>query len=106
MHPTFRLHTREEPGRVRVVLEGELDTAAGEQLERCLDELARLGRAVLLDIRGVTFMDSGGLAQIVRGYIAASGDGWIFAVTRPHHEAVERLFELVGLPDVMPLAQA
>src|SRR4051812_23571858 len=53
--------TRREPmgdGRVRLVVEGELDVASAWRLEAQLSELARRRASVLLDLTAVTFVDS------------------------------------------------
>jgi anti-sigma B factor antagonist len=55
--------------RVRIRAVGEIDLATAAEIERPLLELFDSGfRDILLDLRGVTFMDSSGIRVLVGGH--------------------------------------
>ena len=84
---------------VTVALAGELDLATTPEFERELDGLvqSRVQR-LLLDLRGVSFMDSTGLAAIGRAHQLADAQGWELMLRRGPDQ-VQRLFRLTGLED-------
>ena len=65
----------EGAGVVRVTLTGELDVATAPRLADALDEVAEPTTRVILDMSGLTFMDSSGLQAIVsaRARVADAG---------------------------------
>jgi anti-sigma B factor antagonist len=102
----FRIDVEREPGRIRVRPVGELDLATVPALEQ---ELARVRdsatRCVVLDLRGLTFMDSTGLSLALRWSLEASRDGFDFSLVRGEG-AVRRLFELTGMDGRLPFQDA
>jgi anti-sigma B factor antagonist len=78
-------------------LAGELDLESTPELDRQLRELdgTNLGR-LLIDLSGLEFMDSTGLAAMVRAQRSARENGHRLAL-RPGPSQVQRLFELTGL---------
>lgn len=55
------------PGGVTLVLRGELDSYASQELERTLDPLlSKLGQDLVLDITDVSYMNSSGLRAFIR----------------------------------------
>ncbi|WP_397377193.1 STAS domain-containing protein [Pseudomonas sp.] len=48
-----------------VTLEGALDAKAVHELRPCFEELAECGKAVVLDLSEVSFIDSSGIGAIV-----------------------------------------
>jgi anti-sigma B factor antagonist len=94
---TIRLEP--DPTGVCIRLEGELDLATAPEVDRLLDDLAERDHArLLIDLTGVEFMDSAGLASIIRALHAAELNGHRLTV-RPGSAQVQRLFELTGLLD-------
>ena len=94
-----QLQIRLEPDLqgVRVTLVGEVDLATAPELDRLLDELVESAhRRLLVDLRGVEFMDSSGLASLVRAVHAADANGRQLIV-RSGPPQVQRLFELTGV---------
>lgn len=84
---------------VVLALSGELDLATAPQLDRRLRDLGepRPGR-LLLDLRGLEFMDSVGLASIIRAQRSADAHGHRLSLRRGASQ-VERLIELSGVGD-------
>jgi anti-sigma B factor antagonist len=84
-------------GTVRLIPAGELDMATVGQLEARFREARASGfRRLVVDLRGLEFMDSSGLTLLTRWTLGAQRDGYEFAVIRGD-ERITRLFELTGL---------
>jgi anti-anti-sigma factor len=67
----FRIEVSERIGTVS--LHGEFDLAGFEELDTALERAqASLGSDVVLDLRGVTFMDASGLRALLRAADRAS----------------------------------
>ncbi|HEX3462275.1 MAG TPA: STAS domain-containing protein [Acidimicrobiales bacterium] len=84
-----------EVGNVHLVaLQGELDIATAQGLADWLVEIS--GSAVVVDLSGVTFMDSTGLTALAtaRQRMAEKGDDLL--LTRPT-PIVRRVLEVMGL---------
>jgi anti-anti-sigma factor len=84
-----------------VSLHGELDGASAKALE---DEFIRVEATnvsrIVLDLGGLDFIDSTGLAVIMRAHARAQNDGHVLRVLRPNGQ-VGRVFELCGLDQVL-----
>ena len=93
--PEFSITVREIPGIHVVGLYGELDVATANGLVGSLVELA--GSTVVVDLSGLTFMDSTGIGALVtaRNRILATGLGEL-VLTRPGG-IVRQALEIVGL---------
>jgi anti-anti-sigma factor len=90
----FRVDVRPEHERVVVSPAGDVDLATVGTVGSRMDDLAAAGFAVLvLDLRGVTFLDSMGLSLIVRQ--CRRTDVHVCLVDGV--EPVSRLFDLTGL---------
>jgi anti-sigma B factor antagonist len=76
---------------------GELDLDSVHRVESALEELRGDGCGeVVLDLRGLTFMDSTGLRLVIRWDTAAKQDGFRFAIV-PGEDVVQRVFRLTGM---------
>ncbi|WP_369069786.1 STAS domain-containing protein [Kineococcus terrestris] len=60
------VRTAVDAAMARVVLAGEVDAALGEELERAVADVGASGLPVVVDTRGVTFMDSTGVGFLAR----------------------------------------
>jgi anti-anti-sigma factor len=97
-----------EPDRDRVVVRpvGELDLATVEQVEGPLGELCSAGfRDLVLDLRSLTFLDSTGIALIVRWQRLAADDDLQFSVVMGD-ERVRRPLELTGVLELLEVQSA
>jgi anti-anti-sigma factor len=84
---------------------GELDLDSVHRIESALEGLREEGCAhVVLDLRGLTFMDSTGLRLVIRWDNAAREDGFRFAIV-PGREVVQRVFRLTGMDDYLTVAE-
>jgi anti-sigma B factor antagonist len=84
---------------------GELDLDSVHRVEAALDELRAGGcRDLVLDLRGLTFMDSTGLRLAIRWDTTARDDGFRFAIV-PGPEVVQRVLTLTGMADHLTTAE-
>jgi anti-sigma B factor antagonist len=84
---------------------GELDLDSVHRVEAALEGLRDEGcPEVVLDLRGLTFMDSTGLRLVIRWDTAAREGGFRFAVV-PGREVVQRVFKLTGMDEHLTLAE-
>ena len=91
-----------ERDHVTVLPRGELDMATVGALERELRRLRDSGfDHLVLDLGGLSFMDSSGLHLVTRWAAEAATDGFEFELV-PGPPAVQRVFELTSLTDQLP----
>jgi anti-sigma B factor antagonist len=84
---------------------GELDLDSADQVEQELSALRAAGsNDLVLDLRGLTFMDSTGLRLVIRWHIAAGENGFGFAIV-PGPEVVQRVFRLTGMEGEVGVAE-
>ncbi len=75
--------TEPRPGAVRVTLAGELDLASAYAFDRRLLEIeSRQPAIVVIDLRGVTMLDSAGLGRLVSAHRRARRGGWRLVLVR------------------------
>jgi anti-sigma B factor antagonist len=85
-----------------VAPQGELDMATVGAVEQELRRLRGSGAGkIVLDLGGLTFMDSSGLHLVVRWTSEASKDGFEFEL-EPGPPVVQRIFELSALEETLP----
>lgn len=92
----------ENGGVLTVSLSGELDHhAARDAIERSEDLLALYPcQKLVLQLGGLTFMDSSGLAVVLHLHRTCARAGCAFAVRGTPQQPM-RVFEAAGLPQVM-----
>lgn len=88
--------TAEARGTV-VTVAGELDLASSQVLEKALAKLEG-ETTVIVDLRGLTFIDSTGLGVLVRAHQLAKEQSRRFGLVRGDGQ-VNRLLTLTGLDD-------
>ena len=98
----FRLEVEPERDTVRVCPRGEVDLATTGEIRDKFEEMSALGfRRVVLDLRGVTFLDSTGLRLALELWESSRTAAWEFAVIEGP-VAVQRIFELTGVRSLLP----
>jgi anti-sigma B factor antagonist len=98
----FEIDVQEREGSVLVRLSGEIDLAAVEAIETELLPLEKRFPTVILDLRGVTFLDSTGLRAIVSADARARKNGSELKIVRGP-EQVQKILYLSGLDKILPL---
>ena len=98
----FEMQDHVHSGRHTLVLSGELDVASAGELEAmvariCVDGLD----ALVLDLSPLAAMDSSGVRAVAFAHRSCQDNGYEFRII-PGGGAVQRLFELSGLVDVLP----
>jgi anti-anti-sigma factor len=103
----FRAHTERDGDDTVMRLDGELDMSGTFVLEPKLDELAaeNVDGDVLFDLRGVTFIDSTGLAALVGAHERLQGAGVPTRFVRGSDD-VQRVFAVAGFDDVLDFIDA
>jgi len=100
----MKMHSNDQGNVVTVSLTGEIDLQHSPNLRRHLMELMFAQRDVLVDLAGVSYIDSSGIACLVEAYQAARRNGTRFvlvAVSAP----VMRVLQLARLDKVFALAE-
>jgi anti-sigma B factor antagonist len=100
--PELRVDVRPELHGVRVCPVGEIDLASVGCVRRTVDRSVGAGcERVVLDLRGVTFLDSAGVHLALDADAAARRAGWeLLLMEGP--APVQRTFELTGARDRLP----
>ncbi len=103
MEPDLSLTTQAVAERAVVSVGGEVDLATARSLtDHALEALRAVSPHVVLDLSGVTFMDSTGLKSLITISQRASLAGGSFAVVGPT-SAVHKLLKLTGLEEAFPI---
>ena len=108
----FKVEVEDERNDVRVIsVRGELDLNTAPELEGPLEEvLADPAAQVLLDLSGCEFIDSTGVALVVRSWqrhdaAAGNGGGGRLVLCCPSAQ-VKRLLEITGVGQAIPTHDA
>lgn len=102
----FRIEVEPHRETVVVAAHGEIDIATADAVSRRLYEMMEAGfRRVVLDLRGVSFIDSTGLRAVLDAH-SSSGVAEVEFMVIPGPEAVQRLFELTGTAGVLRFVDA
>jgi anti-anti-sigma factor len=100
--PPFSIDVARDDGRTVLSLRGELDIATVGELEKAIGDGLAGGERLVVDLRGLEFMDSTGVRALVAGHAAArDGDGSLVIVgARPGTE-VARVIEISGIASAL-----
>ena len=101
----FAVEARKHRRTAMVALRGEFDLVTVSKVAEVIDglELRPDGlRHVVLDLRGLTFMDVGGLKELIRQNEFARSNRHNFAVVRGT-AAIQRVLELTGVEEMLVL---
>jgi anti-anti-sigma factor len=93
----FNVTTKDlQPGRRDIQIEGELDLAVAGQLDEVLTAAVEECNCVLVGLERCAFIDSSGIAVILRAYNRMRENGNRLAVYGPTDQ-VERILSMTGL---------
>jgi len=102
MHPAdqipqpFTVHLEQRGPLARLFLTGELDDATTPILERSLREIERdPTTGLIIDLSGLTFLDSSGLLLLLRASERAGQAGRAFGIVDPRPN-VRRILRVTG----------
>ena len=94
MHEVCTVQTRVEGDRTRVTVRGELDAASAPDVHAAI--ASSTGGDVELDMGGVTFIDSSGLASVIEGHLRLAPQGRRLVLV-DRSPSVQRLLDLSGV---------
>jgi anti-anti-sigma factor len=103
MAPLEVTETESRPGAIRVTLAGELDLGNAYAFDRRM--LAIEGRnpsLICVDLRGLTMLDSAGLARIVSAQRRARRGGWRLVFVRGG-KVIQRVLQTTRLDELLDL---
>ncbi len=99
----LEVETRPGNGLVQVVLRGELDLSTVEKVESELGAVeAREEKLVVLDLSGLSFLDSTGLRLMVTADQRAQKDGRRLVIVKGP-EPVQRVFSITKLDETLEM---
>lgn len=98
------IRTEEENGRLTVFLSGDIDhaTARPMMLELDREVVKRTPCALRVDMSAVTFMDSSGIAVLLRTWRRLQETQSSMEVTAVPHQPW-KVFSAAGLPKIIPM---
>ena len=98
----FSIDVEPQSDTVKVIPAGELDIATVGDLQSELDDLIEAGFGrIVIDLRGVDFIDSTGLHLLVSAHERAKNEDWQLAII-PGRHAVQQVFEITGTIEDLP----
>jgi anti-sigma B factor antagonist len=84
-----------------LMLDGEFDLLNAPNVERAIDDAVTVGRNLVVDLRGVSYVDSTMMLALIRGLRLAHTRARGFALIRPN-PLIWRIFVLTGLHRSLP----
>ena len=81
-----------------VTVRGEIDIVSAPEFEK---KLSTVGSTIVVDLRHLDFMDSSGLAVLLRRHAMLDESSELRLVVKPG--IIERLFEVSGIDKVFPI---
>lgn len=100
--PPLAITSRTLDNAVTLTVAGEIDLSNAENLYKALTEALAPGAPVIVDLSGVGFMDSRGLAALVRARHEAL-DGATVPILLITSESVARVIEIAGAEGILPV---
>jgi anti-sigma B factor antagonist len=98
----FQIESKREGAAARLALAGELDLATVGRVEQAVDAALGEGvREIVVDMRGLEFVDSSGLRMFIVLDQRASSEGWKLGLARPP-ERVMSVFRVSGVESMLP----
>lgn len=99
----MKLETRDHTGTMVVTLAGEIDLQQSPAVRKQLMALMFDRRAVVVDLSGVDYIDSSGIASLVEAYQMSRKNGTRFVLAAVSAPAM-RVLQLARLDRVFALA--
>ena len=102
----MKLLTAFQNGRLTLFLKGELDHHSAKEAMRAIDLLVdeHLPRDCVLELSGLTFMDSSGIAVILRVYKRLNETGGRSWVENPQQQPL-RVIDASGIDRIVQISQ-
>jgi anti-sigma B factor antagonist len=95
----LEISTSERNGGAQIALKGELDIATAPKLEEEVRRLEAEGRGlIVIDLRGLDFMDSSGLRALLAADTRARERGARLVIVRGH-DRIQRVLRITRLDE-------
>jgi anti-sigma B factor antagonist len=102
----FEIRSAQDAGTTFLRLYGEFDLSCEERFEQVLAGLrARPPDRLVLDLRGLDFIDSSGMRLIMAAHSLHNEDGFDFSVITGEGQ-VRRICEITGLDRLLPMVES
>lgn len=98
----MNIETQDAPPFRVIRLSGDVDLHSSPQARQAILDAVKAGKPLLVDLSGVSYMDSSGVASLVEGYQTARKQGIEFGITGPAAPAMSVL-RLARLDKVFPI---
>lgn len=98
----MNIETRDAPPFRVILLSGDVDLHSSPQARQAILDGLKAGKPLLVDLSGVSYMDSSGVASLVEGYQTARKQGIEFGLAAPAAAAMNVL-RLARLDKVFPI---
>ena len=103
-HQLLAIEAESQPGAYVIRITGELDLGGCPDVESALQAAERAeADRIIVDLEALTFIDSVGLATLLKASRRSASDGNRLEITRGKGQPAE-IFRLTGLEKVLPLA--
>jgi anti-sigma B factor antagonist len=103
--PRFHVDVDQDHAGVTVTVTGDLDMATIPRLELAREKaLASSPTRLLIDLRGVRFIDSSGLKFLIETDRLSRADGWRLQLVRPAESAM-RVLHVTGVEKHLPFVE-
>jgi anti-sigma B factor antagonist len=99
----MQVEVRKEGGLAVVALSGEVDLSTSPRARQAILDCLTAKKSVAVEMTGVTYIDSSGVASLVEGYQTAKSQGLRFCLVGVS-EAARSVLELARLDKVFPMA--
>jgi anti-sigma B factor antagonist len=101
---SFSLSVSRTADQAVLSVSGEIDIATvGEFASAAREQLA--GGPLLIDLHGVSFMDSSGLRALIGLLRECEQEGWTFVIGGDLHRNVKQLLEMTGMLAALPIQE-
>jgi anti-anti-sigma factor len=98
----FEIRSELQDGSARLILSGELDIASAPEVDEAARAmLAQGARELVVDLRGLTFVDSSGLRMLIILNDRAVAEGWSLGLLGPPEPALS-VFQITGADENLP----
>ena len=103
--PNYRIETLQTGSAITITVTGELDSATGAEVLERFEALAMApdAREAVLDLTGVSFIDSAGMRAIVQVERASTDRGLALTISPPPADVTE-LLQVTGITDRIALS--
>ena len=102
-YEALRIEAAQQPDAYVIGIEGELDLTGCADLDLALAEAEQTqARRIILDLEGLTFIDTSGLASLMKASRRSASNGGRLQITSGRGQPAE-LFRMTGFDKVVPL---